>query len=148
MKRYVLTESQIKKVIDQLINEEASAPQKSKASSTVRKSPSVHEDSDTIKKLRKQKVKLVILGFRSSMKNSDLNNKNYKRPTVVGSIAGIPIDEKSKGKYFDNDTMVTLDDGATLVFGVVGVDKRFAEGSGGLNLTNENGKIILNYFWN
>jgi hypothetical protein len=63
MKRYVLTESQIKKVIDQLINEEASAPQKSKASSTVRKSPSVHEDSDTIKKLRKQKVRIFLVSF-------------------------------------------------------------------------------------
>ena len=101
----------------------------------------------TIKKLRTQKVKLVILGFTSSVTNSDLYNKKYKRPTVVGSIAGIPIDEKSKGKLFDNDTLITLDNGATLVFGVVGVDKAYAEANGGLSLSNKNGKIQLNYEW-
>lgn len=147
MKRYVLTESQIKKVIDQLINEEESAPQKPKASGTVRKATSVQDDTSTVKKLKTQKVKLIILGFRSSISNSDLYNKNYKRPTVVGSIAGIPIDEKARGKQFDNDTLITLIDGATLVFGIVGVDKAYAEANGGLSITNDGGKMRLDYAW-
>jgi len=101
MKKYIFTESQIKKIIDNQLNEEMSPSKVSSVSGTIRKASSVQDDVDTIIKLRKQKVKLVILGFRSSVSNSDLYNKNYKRPTTVGSIAGIPIDNNSKGKYFD-----------------------------------------------
>jgi hypothetical protein len=147
MKKFIFTESQIKKIIKSQVNEGTLSPNVSKASSTVRKAPSIRDDKSTIKKLRTQKVKLVILGFTSKVTNSDLYNKKYKRPTVVGSIAGIPIDEKSKGKLFDNDTLITLDNGATLIFGVVGVDKTYAEANGGLSLSNKNGKIQLNYEW-
>jgi hypothetical protein len=101
MKKYIFTEGQLKKIIDSQISEQMSPSKVSTASGTIRKAPSVQDDVDTIIKLRKQKVKLVILGFRSSMKNSDLYNKNYKRPTNVGSIAGIPIDNNSKCKYFE-----------------------------------------------
>jgi hypothetical protein len=147
MKKYIFTESQIKKIIKSQINEEATSPKVSKASGTVRKAESIQNNMSTIKKLRTQKVKLVILGFNSDVSNSDLYNKKYKRPTVVGSIAGIPIDEKSKGKVFDNDTLITLDNGSTLIFGIVGVDKAYAEANGGLSITNKNGKMRLNYAW-
>jgi len=147
MKKYIFTESQIKKIIDNQLNEEISSSKVSTASGTIRKAPSVQDDVDTIIKLRKQKVKLVILGFRSSVSNSDLYNKNYKRPTTVGSIAGIPIDNNSKGKYFDNDTQITLNAGGTLVFGIAGVEKRYAEANGGLTITNEGGKLKLDFAW-
>ena len=87
MKKYIFTETQIKKIIDNQLNEEISTSKVLTASGTIRKAPSVQDDVDTIIKLRKQKVKLVILGFRSSVTNSDVYNKNYKRPTTVGSIA-------------------------------------------------------------
>ena len=147
MKKYIFTEGQLKKIIDSQLSEQMSPSNVSTASGTIRKAPSVQDDIDTIKKLRKQKVKLVILGFRSSMKNSDLYNKNYKRPTTVGSIAGIQIDNNSKGKYFDNDTMITLIDGGTLVFGIVEVEKIYAEANGGLSITNEGGKLKLDFAW-
>jgi hypothetical protein len=147
MKKYIFTESQIKKIIDNQLNEEMSPSKVSSVSGTIRKASSVQDDVDTIIKLRKQKVKLVILGFRSSVSNSDLYNKNYKRPTTVGSIAGIPIDNNSKGKYFDNDTLITLNAGGTLVFGIAGVEKRYAEANGGLTITNEGGKLKLDFAW-
>jgi hypothetical protein len=147
MKKYIFTESQIKKIIDNQLNEEMSPSKVSSVSGTIRKAPSVQDDVDTIIKLRKQKVKLVILGFRSSVSNSDLYNKNYKRPTTVGLIAGIPIDNNSKGKYFDNDTLITLNAGGTLVFGIAGVEKRYAEANGGLTITNEGGKLKLDFAW-
>ena len=147
MKKYIFTENQIKKIIDSQLNEEMSSSKVLTASGTIRKAPSVQDDVDTIMKLRKQKVKLVILGFRSSVSSSDVYNKNYKRPTTVGSIAGIPIDNNSKGKYFDNDTLITLNSGATLVFGIVGVEKRYAEANGGLSITNEGGKLKLDFAW-
>jgi hypothetical protein len=147
MKKYIFTEGQLKKIIDSQISEQMSPSKVSTASGTIRKAPSVQDDVDTIIKLRKQKVKLVILGFRSSMKNSDLYNKNYKKPTNIGSIAGIPIDNNSKGKHFDNDTTITLIDGGTLVFGIVGVEKRYAEANGGLTITNEGGKLKLDFAW-
>ena len=148
MKKYIFTENQIKKIIDNQLNEEMSTSKVLTASGTIRKAPSVQDDVDTIIKLRKQKVKLVILGFRSSVSNSDVYNKNYKRPTTVGSIAGIPIDNNSKGKYFDNDTLITLNAGGTLIFGIVGVEKRYAEANGGLSITNEGGKLKLDFAWN
>jgi len=148
MKKYIFTENQIKKIIDNQLNEEISTSKVLTASGTIRKAPSVQDDVDTIIKLRKQKVKLVILGFRSSVTNSDVYNKNYKRPTTVGSIAGIPIDNNSKGKYFDNDTLITLNAGGTLIFGIVGVEKRYAEANGGLSITNEGGKLKLDFAWN
>jgi len=148
MKKYIFTENQIKKIIDNQLNEEMSTSKVLTASGTIRKAPSVQDDVDTIIKLRKQKVKLVILGFRSSVTNSDVYNKNYKRPTTVGSIAGIPIDNNSKGKYFDNDTLITLNAGGTLIFGIVGVEKRYAEANGGLSITNEGGKLKLDFAWN
>jgi hypothetical protein len=147
MKKYIFTENQIKKIIDNQLNEEMSTSKVLTASGTIRKAPSVQDDVDTIIKLRKQKVKLVILGFRSSVSNSDVYNKNYKRPTTVGSIAGIPIDNNSKGKYFDNDTLITLNAGGTLIFGIVGVEKRYAEANGGLSITNEGGKLKLDFAW-
>jgi hypothetical protein len=81
------------------------------------------------------------------MSTSDLYNKNYKRPAVVGSIGGVPIDKNATGKQFDNDTTITLNEGSTLVFGIVGVDRRYAEANGGLTLTAEGGKLNLDFAW-
>lgn len=147
MKKYIFTESQVKKVINHLINEEMSSPAVSKASSTIRKAGTIQSDIDIIKKLKTKTVKLVILGFTSDVSNSDVYNKNYKSPTVVGSIAGIPIDKNAKGKQFDNDTMITLNNGATLYFGVVGAESHLAIANGGLSIKNNNGKMMLDFAW-
>ena len=147
MKKYILTESQVKRVLDQIMNEEMSSSKPSSISGTIRKAETIQNDVDTIQNLKTKKVKLVILDFRSSISNADLYNKNYKRPTVVGSVGGTPIDKNARGKQFDNDTMITLNSGATLVFGIVGVDRRFAEANGGLSITNEGGKLRLDFAW-
>lgn len=147
MKKYIFTEGQVKKVIDHLMNEEMSSAAPKSVSGTIRKAHTIQDDVDTIQKLKTKKVKLTVLGFRSSMSTSDLYNKNYKRPTVVGSIGGVPIDKNSTGKQFDNDTTITLIEGGTLVFGIVGVDKRYAEANGGLTLTAEGGKLNLDFAW-
>ena len=147
MKKYIFTESQIKTIIDSQLNEEMSAPAVSKASGTIRKAGTIQSDKDIIKKLKTKTVKLVILGFRSDVSNSDVYNRNYKAPTVVGSIAGIPLDKNAKGKQFDNDTMITLNNGATLYFGVVGAESHLAIANGGLSIKNENGKMMLDFAW-
>jgi hypothetical protein len=147
MKKYIFTENQIKKIIDSQLNEEMSMPAVSKASGTIRKAGTIQSDIDIIKKLKTKTVKLVILGFVSDVSNSDVYNKNYKSPTVVGSIAGIPIDKSAKGKQFDNDTMITLNNGATLFFGVVGADPHLAIANGGLSIKNVNGKMMLDFAW-
>jgi hypothetical protein len=147
MKKYIFTENQIKKIIDSQLNEEMSMPAVSKASGTIRKAGTIQSDIDIIKKLKTKTVKLVILGFRSDVSNSDVYNKNYKQPTVVGSIAGIPLDAKAQGKQFDNDTMITLNNGATLYFGVVGAEPHLAIANGGLSIKNDNGKMMLDFAW-
>jgi hypothetical protein len=147
MKKYIFTEGQVKKVIDHLMNEEMSSTAPKSVSGTIRKARTIQDDVDTIQKLKTKKVKLTVLGFRSSMSTSDLYNKNYKRPTVVGSIGGVPIDKNATGKQFDNDTTITLIEGGTLVFGIVGVDRRYAEANGGLTLTAEGGKLNLDFAW-
>jgi hypothetical protein len=148
MKKYIFTENQIKKIIDSQLNEEMSLPAVSKASGTIRKAGTIQSDKDIIKKLKNSTVKLVILGFRSDVSNSDVYNRNYKAPTVVGSIAGIPLDKNAKGKQFDNDTMITLNNGATLYFGVVGAEPHLAIANGGLSIKNDNGKMMLDFAWN
>jgi hypothetical protein len=147
MKKYIFTESQIKKIIDNQINEGISSPSVSKASSTIRKAQTIQSDIDVIKKLKTKLVKLKILGFNSSVSNSDVYNKNYKAPTVVGSIGGIAIDKNAKGKLFDNDTMITLNNGSTLYFGIVGADPDTADANGGLSIKNDNGKMMLDFAW-
>lgn len=148
MKKYIFTESQIKMVIDNQINEEfTTPPSKSSISGTIRKAQTIQSHIDIIKKLKTQTVKLKILGFRSDVSNSDVNNRNYKAPTVVGSIAGIPIDKKAEGKTFDNDTIITLNNGATLYFGVVGAEPHLAIANGGLSIKNDNGKMMLDFAW-
>jgi hypothetical protein len=147
MKKYIFTEGQVKKVIDHLMNEEMSSAAPKSVSGTIRKARTIQDDVDTIQKLKTKKVKLTVLGFRSSMSTSDLYNKNYKRPAVVGSIGGVPIDKNATGKQFDNDTTITLNEGSTLVFGIVGVDRRYAEANGGLTLTAEGGKLNLDFAW-
>jgi hypothetical protein len=147
MKKYIFTENQIKKIIDSQLNEEMSLPAVSKASGTIRKAGTIQSDKDIIKKLKNSTVKLVILGFRSDVSNSDVYNRNYKAPTVVGSIAGIPLDKNAKGKQFDNDTMITLNNGATLYFGVVGAEPHLAIANGGLSIKNDNGKMMLDFAW-
>ena len=147
MKKYILTESQVKRVLDQILNEQMSSSKPSSVSGTIRKAETIQNDIDTIQNLKTKKVKLVVLGFRSSVSNADVYNKNYKRPTVVGLIAGTPIDKDATGKQFDNDTIIKLNNGATLVFGIVGVNKRYAEANGGLSLTNEGGKLRLDFAW-
>ncbi len=149
MKKYIFTEGQVKKVIDHLMNEEMSSAAPKSVSGTIRRAESIQNDIDTIQKLKHKtaKVKLEVLGFRASVSNSDLYNKNYKRPSTVGSIGGTPIDKNATGKQFDNDTTITLIEGGTLVFGIVGVNKRYAEANGGLSVTNEGGKLRLDFAW-
>jgi len=89
----------------------------------------------------------VVLGFRSDVSNSDVYNKNYKSPSVVGSIGGTPIDKNARGKQFDNETVITLNNGATLVFGVVGAEPHLAIANGGLTVKNDNGKLALDFAW-
>ena len=151
MKKYIFTESQIKKIIDNQLNEELTISKSNGVTGTVRKSPhawgnDVKNTPRPLLNLKNNTVKLVVLGFRSDVSTSDVYNKNYKAPSVIGSIAGTPIDKNSKGKQFDNDTPITLINGSTLVFGVVG-SKSQAEANGGLTLKNEGGKLILDYAW-
>ena len=54
MKKYIFTEGQLKKIIDSQLSEQMSPSKVSTASGTIRKAPSVQDDIDTIKKLRKQ----------------------------------------------------------------------------------------------
>ena len=152
MKKYIFTESQIKKIIDNQLNEEMSLSKPSGVTGTIRKSPhawgnDVKNTPKPLINLKNNTVKLVVLGFRSDVSTSDVYNKNYKSPSVVGSIAGTPIDKNSKGKQFDNDTAITLNNGATLVFGVVGAEPGTAQANGGLTLKNEGGKLILDFAW-
>lgn len=147
MKKYIFTETQIKKIIDSQLNEEVSSSV-SKASGTIRNAQTIQPKIDVIKKLKsKAIVKLKILGFTSDVPNSALYNKNYKSPSVVGSIAGIAIDKNAKGKIFDNNTMITLNNGSTLYFGIVGIDPDDAAANGGLSITNNNGKMELDFAW-
>lgn len=147
MKKYIFTESQIKTIIDSQLNEEMSLSKVSKASGTIRKAGTIQSNIDIIKKLKTTKVKLKILGFRSEASYSDALNRNYKSPTVVGSIAGIPLDKNAKGKEFDNDTLITLNNGAILYFGVVGAEPHLAIANGGLSIKNDNGKMMLDFAW-
>jgi len=55
MKKYIFTETQIKKIIDNQLNEEISTSKVLTASGTIRKAPSVQDDVDTIIKLRNKK---------------------------------------------------------------------------------------------
>lgn len=147
MKKYIFTESQIKMVIDNQINEEISTPRTSSISGTIRKAQTIQSNIDIIKKLKTQKVKLKILGFRTESSYSDVYDRNRKTPTVVGSIAGIPLDKRAEGKTFDNDTLITLNNGAILYFGVVGAEPHLAIANGGLSIKNDNGKMTLDFAW-
>lgn len=147
MKKYIFTETQIKKIIDNQLNEEISSPSVSKVSGTIRQAQTIQSNIDVIKKLKTKTVKLRILDFRSDVSNSDVYNRKYKAPTVVGSIAGIPLDKNAKGKIFNNDTKITLNNGATLYFGIVGADPDTADANGGLSIKNDNGKMMLDFAW-
>ena len=147
MKKYIFTENQIKKIIDTQLNEEVSTPGTSSISGTIRKAQTIQSNIDIIKKLKTNTVKLKILGFTSKVSNSDVYNKKYKSPTVVGSIAGIPLDKRAEGKTFDNDTLITLNNGATLYFGVIGAEPHLAIANGGLSIKNDNGKMMLDFAW-
>jgi hypothetical protein len=147
MKKYIFTENQIKKIIDNQLNEEVSTSRTSSVSGTIKNATTIQGTINIIKRLKTQKVKLVVLGFHSDVSNSDVYNKNYKSPSVVGSIAGIPIDKNAKGKQFDNETVITLNNGSTLVFGVVGAEPHLAMANGGLTVKNDNGKLALDFAW-
>ncbi len=147
MKKYIFTEEQVKKVIDHLMNEEMSSAAPKSVSGTIRKAQTIQDDIDTIQNLKTKKVKLEVLGYRASVSTSDLYNKNYKKPSTIGSIGGTPIDKNATGKQFDNDTIITLIEGGTLIFGIVGVNKRYAEANGGLSIRNEGGKLRLDFAW-
>jgi hypothetical protein len=147
MKKYIFTESQIKKIIDSQLNEQMSPKTMSKVSGAIKTATTTQSNIDIIKRLKTQKVKLVVLGFRSDVSNSDVYNKNYKSPSVVGSIGGTPIDKNARGKQFDNETVITLNNGATLVFGVVGAEPHLAIANGGLTVKNDNGKLALDFAW-
>lgn len=147
MKKYIFTENQIKKIIDNQLNEEISTPRTSSTSGTIKNATTIQGNIDIVKRLKTQKVKLVVLGFRSDVSNSDVYNKNYKSPTVVGSIAGVPIDKNLKGKQFNNETVITLNNGSTLIFGVVGAESHLAIANGGLTVKNNNGKLDLDFAW-
>jgi hypothetical protein len=138
--KYIFTENQIKKIIDSQLNEQISP--KTKVSGAIKDAVTIQGNIDIIKRLKTQKVKLVVLGFRS-----DVNDRNSKTPTVVGSIAGTPIDKNAKGKQFDNNTVITLNSGSTLVFGVVGAEPHLAMANGGLTVKNDNGKLTLDFAW-
>ena len=145
--KYIFTENQIKKIIDSQLNEQMSPKTTSKVSGTIKNASTIQGDIDIIKRLKTQKVKLKVLGFRSEASYSDALNRNYKSPTVVGSIAGVPIDKNLTGKVFDNDTVITLNNGAIFIFGVVGAEPHLAMANGGLTVKNENGKLVLDFAW-
>lgn len=147
MGKYIFTESQIKKIINSQLDEQMSPKTGSKISGTIKNAITIQGNIDIVKRLKTQKVKLVVLGFRSDVSNSDVYNKNYKSPSIVGSIAGTPLDKNAKGKQFDNETVITLNNGATLVFGVVGAEPHLAMANGGLTVKNDNGKLTLDFAW-